>query len=106
MNIDKNIKKELNSFELSELERLLRAIEDQEYYQSGLSKICGGFSNTKAIDIDLEDDGDGEFIIIESTLGEVGQDYSNSNTANYKVYRSVLNDHKMSLKDKLKTIEN
>lgn len=110
MEIAKKVLKELNSFETSELQRVLEGMEMQEYYVSGHSGICGGFELAEAYGIEAdefydENDDFEDAIEIELESGENDGSRTSSTKVCYKIPRSVLDDKEMCLKDKLGKIE-
>ena len=113
MKISKDIQKELNSFELSELTKILEAVAQQEYYASGMKNISGGYAEIEDIDIDygakyieeIDDEVDVFTFCLKSGEQDMGSGHSNSYSTRLQIGRNVVGDQKMSLKDKLKTIE-
>jgi len=108
MKIADEIRKALNSFETSELIRLLEALEYQRLCVSG----CFGVEATaEAYDIvesdDFDEDKDEWIDLIEIEV-EVSEQTENSTTSIkscYKVSRDILSDHKMSIRDKLAEVQ-
>lgn len=104
------VMKRLNSFENSELQRVLEAIEYECLYRSGLSKICGGYSNAEAYDIeegeDYDEDNDKwiDIILLEVDTGECGEGYTDSFKTRHRLSRKVIGDQAMTLKEKLRSI--
>jgi len=111
MKITKNVMKELNSFEISELTRILEAMEMREYYCSGHKNICGGYEIAEAFDIiedghyDTASDKDYDAIEIELESGEQDGGRTHSTKVCYRISRHIVGDKNMALADKLKTIE-
>lgn len=111
MHIETVVMKRLNSYENSELQRILEAVEYQALYQSGLSKISGGYSTAEAYDIIEEDDYDEEtdtdydFIEIEVETGEQGCGYTESLKTCHKLSRKHIGNKKMTLREKIQAIE-
>ena len=103
MLIDTAVMKRLNSFELSELQRLLETVEDGVLYKSGLSKISGGYAKAEACDI-IEDDGI-DLIVIEVESGEQGDGYTDLLKTSHKLNREVLGNKETTLREKVQTIE-
>jgi hypothetical protein len=110
MEIPKEIKVELNSFELSELQRILEAAETQEYYYSGYKNLCGSYASAEAYELD-EDGGIHEdtqepvdMLEFELISGVDGEGHSTQNKSCHKISRAVIGDHDMSLKEKLQAI--
>jgi len=103
-NIATEVKEELFSYEISELERILEAVESYEMYSTGLNKINGGYANAEAEYIN--DDKNGEIIWIKIESGE--REFGNSNIykSNCFIPRNILGDKKLTLKDKLEQIHN
>jgi hypothetical protein len=105
--IKQEVKKELNSFELSELTRVLEGIEAYLLYCSGLSKICGGFSNAEAYEIEDSDDYDDDtdewidYVLIEVETGEFGEGFTSSTKVTNRISKKILGDKNLSLKEKL-----
>ena len=110
-NIVDEVRKELNSFESSELERILQAVESQELYYSGLHNISGGYATAEAYDIEEIDDYEEEteewveVIHLEITSGEAGVGYNSSFQTTGTIPRKIVGDLKMPLKEKLKQIQ-
>ena len=111
MQIATPVMKRLNSFEMSELQRILEAVEYQELYMTGLSKICGGYATAEAYDIILEDDWDddtGEEVDIIELQVESGEQMGSRTTCEkscHRLVRTVLANKKMTLKEKLQKIQ-
>lgn len=109
--IDKKILKELNSFEVSELQRVMEAVEAQEYYYSGYKHLCGGYADTEITDIligdDYDEENDVEYDLIEFALesGVQNEDGYSCHGSSHTIPRRIINDTKMSMKEKLQTIK-
>jgi len=100
MKVDKKVLKELNSFENSELTRVLDGLEDRELYASGLHRLSGGYASCLAFDIAKEAD----IIEIELESGLCG-----ANASSDKVYGmipiSIIGNKILTLKEKLGKVE-
>jgi hypothetical protein len=111
MNIARTVREALLSFELSELERLLEAIADQVYYQSGYNNICGGYAYAEAYGIndgeDYDEDADDwtDTIEIEVESGESDGSTTHCTKTCHRITRKVLGDKKMTLREKLGKVE-
>ena len=94
------VRKELNSFEFSELERLLATIEENLLYSSGLHFINGGYANADAYEMD------DIFVLIEGVYGEqnMGDGCSSENKRLASISREVLDSKTMNLKEKLEKV--
>lgn len=107
MKIDDVVRKELNSFELSELTRVLETLEQYELYSTGLNRINGGYADAKAYDINEpyeNDEGDLDINIeLESGEAEVGR--RTSTKIEYTISRKILGDHNLNIKQKLHAIK-
>ena len=104
MMIDTAVMKRLNSFENSELQRILETVETQVLYRSGLSKISGGYATAEAYDI-MEDEDDTDLIEIEVESGENGCGYTDCLKTSHRLDRKVLGNQEMTLQEKVKAIE-
>jgi hypothetical protein len=102
--ITKNVRKVLDSFETSELERVLKTVEDAEYYRSGLKMISGGFATATAYELDEDyDDELGmevDVILIKIEAGVAGESKGESIVALPKI---VLSKN-MTLREKIESI--
>ena len=98
--VTKSVLKVINSFQNSELERLLETIEDNLLYVNALHSINGGYSSAEAYDIDEDE------ILIEAEYGEqnMGDGCSYSNTRACSISLKVLSDKNLSLKEKLSNV--
>jgi hypothetical protein len=111
MEITKDIRKELYSFELSELERLLEAIEEHEYYASGLSNLSGTYVNATAEELeegeDYDDDKEAwvDSLVIGIESGENDETCIRSLKTRHRISRKYLGNKTMSLKEKLSKVE-
>jgi len=111
MKVAKKLIKVLDSFEVSELHRILEAMEMQEYYISGHKNMCGGFelATAKGIVKDgyINSDTDEEFdaITIEMESGDNDGSRMTSEKVIYHMPCHVLGNRGMCLKDKLQTVE-
>ena len=111
MKIDKDVLKELDSFEVSELQRVLEAVETQEYYYSGYKNLNGGYASAEAYHIEdcgyYDEEKEEEFDSIELELESGVQDIGRTSCTKVclKMPRPVLGDKVMSLKEKLATVE-
>jgi len=111
MNIDKEVIKELNSFEVSELTRILEALQEQEYYVSGYKNLCGGYATAEAYNVDpdgcydTEKAEDVDAIEIELESGLQDGNVTQSTKVCLKIPRNVVADPKMTLKEKLQKVE-
>ena len=111
MEIDKKIWTSLNSFEISELEKLLEAVEMQEYYTSGYKHLCGGYASAEITDILFDEDEDEETgedvdlieFRVESGVQEGG--HTETWSSNHYISRKVINDKALSIKEKLEHIK-
>jgi len=99
--IDKSVCKELKSFELSQLDKLLGTLEENVMYESGMHFINGGYANVTAYEVD------DDLILIESEYGE--QDMGDGRSSNQKnlcsIDRGTLADKELGWRDKLEAIE-
>ena len=100
MKIDKKVLKDLNSFEISELTRVLNGLEDRELYASGLHRLSGGYASCLAFDIAKEAD----IIEIELESGICG-DRASSDKMYGTISISVLGNKILTLKEKLGKVE-
>jgi len=109
--IDKDILKELNSFEVCELTKFLETVELHEYYASGYKNINGGFASTEVTDIvgdydeETEDDVDLVIFRLESGVQDMGDGHASSDSSLYRISREVINNKEMSIKEKMAKIE-
>lgn len=109
--IDASILKSLNSFEVSELTRIMEAIEKQEYYACGGRHLCGAYADTEISDLligeDYDEETDKEYDLIEFWIetGVQDESHTSSDTSYHHISRRVVGDSKMSLKEKLQTIK-
>ena len=109
--IDKKVRKELNSFETSELERVLEALEWHEYCASGMRKINGGYASATAYDIDsdYDDDTDEDFdkILIELEAGEqnMGDGRSSCSKIICQIDKRILKFQDMELSKKVNAVK-
>jgi hypothetical protein len=109
--IDKVILTELDSFVLTELQRVLEAVEAQVYYQEGYKHICGGFSDTEVVDVllgeDCDEETDEEHDLIEFNVMSGCNDESGTttHTTGHYISTKILKDKSLSLKEKLQAIK-
>ena len=109
--IDKDILKELNSFEVCELTKFLETVELHEYYASGYKNINGGFASTQVTDIseEYEETGDIEYRSIEfrleSGVQDMGDGQASLDSSLHRISLEVINDKEMSIKDKMAKIQ-
>jgi hypothetical protein len=108
--IHTEVMKRLNSFECSELQRILETVEDQEYYSSGLKNLNGGYASATAYDIEtdsLDDETEVDVIQIELESGvqDMGDGHSSCDKTSLLLRRPILSNTKMGLKEKLNEIE-
>jgi len=100
MDIEIGIKAVLNSFEMSELERVLETVESYVLHSSGLHSINGGYVNANAYDVQQ-----GEVILeIEEGEQNMGDGCSKCNKSRASISREVLDDKQLSKKDKLEKV--
>jgi hypothetical protein len=110
MMIRTEVMKRLNSFECSELQRILETASDREYYCCGLRNLNGGYASATAIDIatdSLDDETEADVIEIELESGvqDMGDGYSSCHKSRFLLRRPVLTDQSKTVKDKLNELE-
>lgn len=113
MKIQEKVTNVLNEYETSELQRILEAMERQEYYLSGYKNINGGYASAEAFNVELDgyydeetdEETDAVEIELESGIQDMGSGESECNRITYVMGRNILANKDMSLEDKLKKIE-
>ena len=109
-NIDVEVMKRLNSYETSQLIRVLEGLEDKELMLTGLKFHDSGYAEAKATDIILNDDIDEdtgkETDVIELTLeaGTMDECGTDCKRVTGTINRCVLGKQNPSLKDMLESI--
>ena len=110
--IDPEILKGLTPYEITELTKVMEAVEIQDYYASGLKYVSGGYVDTEIEDILYGEDywegeTDEEFDLIQFwiILGEDDETCSRTETSHHVIPRRIINDKEMSIEDKIKTIK-
>ena len=109
--IDKDIAKSLTKYEVRQLECILNALENEEYYGTGLSHINGAYASAEVTDLlideDNEDD-DVEYDVVEISLesGEqdMGDGRSTCNGSTLYLSRRYLGDEKMTMEEKMRKV--
>ena len=110
--IDKDIAKSLTKYEVRQLECILNALENDEYYGTGLSHINGAYASAEVTDLllsdDYDDDDDVEYDVVEISLesGEqdMGDGRSTCNGSTCYISRRYLGDEKMTLEEKMRKV--
>jgi len=94
------IRKEVKSFELSQLEKFIETLESYLLYLNALDSINGGYATVTAYDIDDED------ICIEGEYGEqdMGSGSSYTQKEHCVLSREVLVNKDISMRNKLETL--
>ena len=112
--IDKDIAKALGKYETRQLECILNALENEEYYGTGLSHINGAYASAEVTDLltgeddddltGVDDDNceayDVVEILLEAGEQDMGDGHSSCDRAIRYISRRYLGDEKMSLDDK------
>ena len=105
--MDKDLLKEFNSHELSELERFLDALARQEEYASGMHFISGGYAYAMVDDIDWEAGDEDEDLllgIVEWGEQDMGSGYSQCSRVRFQLSRNVLLE-KITMREKLGKVD-
>jgi len=105
MTIAKEFAGVFNSYELSELERILEAMASAELYTSGMGGINGGYADAELYDIDEEED-EYAILMIEVESGEqdMGQGWSKSTKQVCTLDRRVLKMD-LTLREKIEKVK-
>ena len=103
--MDADLVKLFNSYELSELERILEAMASAELYHSGMGGINGGYADAELYDIDEEED-EYAILMIEVESGEqdMGQGWSKSTRQVCTLDRAVLKMD-LTLREKIEKVK-
>jgi hypothetical protein len=111
VDIDKDIAKSLTKYEVRQLECILNAIENSEYYGSGLSHINGAYVEVEVTDLLLDEDQDDDDVLfdiveisLESGEQDMGDGHSSCNTSKCHISRRYLGDEKMGLEEKMRKV--
>ena len=109
--MDADLVKLFDSYELSELERILEAMASAELYHSGMGGINGGYADAELYDIDYDGDSDEngddfDLLMIEVESGEqdMGQGWSKSTRQVCTLDRRVLKMD-LTLREKIEKVK-
>lgn len=111
MKIEKTVLQHLDSFEVSQLERLLETIEANQLYLSGMDKFTGGYANAEAYeliegdDYDEATDQDVDVIEIEIEVGENTGSFTKCTKSCYRITRNILTNPSLSVGDMLQKVK-
>jgi len=101
MTLNKTFAGMFNSYELSELDRILEGLAKREEYASGVHNLPNGYATVKLSDVEDDEDGDGyENILIINV--ESGEKTDRNNVCKYtcSLKRDVLSE-RIGLKEKI-----
>lgn len=111
MTINEVIRKELTTFELTELQRIMEAVERHSYLTSGYKHLCGGYAEVEVFEIDKDGDWDEEtdadidLIEYQIETGICEEGGQTLHKSCHTISRKLVGDTKMTLEEKLKVIE-
>ena len=111
MSITKEVRAELNSYETSELERYLEALEFHILYKYGLDRMSGGYAIAKACNILKGEEYDQatnswvDLIEIEVEAGEQTDNCTDCRKTCHKIIKTDLMNKDLGMRDKISLLQ-